>query len=158
MATLQEINDMYLGLTGTPGDPQIIGYLSDAINNGRMTIGDVRAMIAPQQAMPAGLLGPAPQQAPQINPEIANAFMQSLLYQSQLPGMSQVVNPTAVNLLNIPPTPAPYRINWPTANAAAQANSTTAAQATPEADYVYDQDTGYYTPRYKTIPTTSAKK
>lgn len=119
MATIEDINNMYIGLTGTAGDPQIIGYLSDAINNGRMTLGDVRALIAPQQAMPAGLLGPMPQQAPQqalqqapqINPEIANAFMQSLLYQSQLPGMSRLQNPTAVNPLNIPPTPAPYRVN-----------------------------------------------
>lgn len=111
MATLQEINDMYLGLTGTPGDPQILGYLSDAINNGRMTIGDVRALIAPQQAMPAGLLGPAPQQAPQINPEIANAFMQSLLYQSQLPGMSRVENPTARGQAYAPPMPNVNRVN-----------------------------------------------
>ena len=115
MATIEDINSMYLSLTGTPGDPQIIGYLSDAINNGRITLGDVRALIAPQQAMPAGLLGPAPQQAsqqaPQINPEIANAFMQSLLYQSQLPSMNRMANPTAVNPLNIPPTPAPYRVN-----------------------------------------------
>lgn len=121
MATIEDINNMYIGLTGTAGDPQIIGYLSDAINNGRMTLGDVRALIAPQQAMPAGLLGPMPQQAPQqalqqapqINPEIANAFMQSLLYQSQLPGMSRLQNPTAVNPLNIPPTPAPTRVSWP---------------------------------------------
>jgi len=111
MATIEDINSMYLGLTGTPGDPQIIGYLSDAINNGRMTLGDVQALIAPQQAMPAGLLGPAPQQAPQITPEIANAFMQSLLYQSQLPGMDRMANPTAVNPLNIPPTPAAQRVN-----------------------------------------------
>jgi hypothetical protein len=122
MATIEDINNMYLGLTGTSGNPQIIGYLSDAINNGRMTLGDVRAMIAPQQAMPAGLLGPAPQQAPQINPEIANAFMQSLLYQSQLPGMSRLQNPTAVNPLNIPPTPSPYRINWPSINSSASAS------------------------------------
>lgn len=120
MATMEDINNMYLNLTGALGDPQIIGYLSDAINNGRMTLGDVRALIAPQQAMPAGLLGPAPQQAaqtqqvlqsPQISPEIANAFLQSLLYQSQLPGMDRMANPTAVNPLNIPPTPAPYRVN-----------------------------------------------
>ena len=111
MATIEDINSMYLGLTGTPGDPQIIGYLSDAINNGRMTLGDVQALIAPQQAMPAGLLNPAPQQAPQINPEIANAFMQSLLYQSQLPVMDRMANPTAVNPLNIPPTPAAQRVN-----------------------------------------------
>jgi hypothetical protein len=111
MATLQEINDMYLGLTGAPGDPQIIGYLSDAINNGRMTLGDVQALIAPQQAMPAGLLGPAPQQAPQINPEIANAFMQSLLYQSQLPGMSRMENPTARGQAYAPPMPNVNRVN-----------------------------------------------
>lgn len=122
MATIEDINNMYIGLTGTPGDPQIIGYLSDAINNGRMTLGDVRALIAPQQAMPAGLLGPAPQQAPQINPEVANAFMQSLLYQSQLPGMSRLQNPVAVNPLNIPPTPSPYRINWPSINSSASAS------------------------------------
>jgi hypothetical protein len=113
MATLQEINDMYLGLTGTPGDPQILGYLSDAINNGRMTLGDVQALIAPQQAMPAGLLGPAPQQTPQINPEIANAFVQSLLYQSQLPGMSKVENPTARGQAYTPPMPAFTRVSWP---------------------------------------------
>lgn len=113
MATIEDINKLYIGLTGTAGNPQIIGYLSDAINNGRMTLGDVRALIAPQQAMPAGLLGPMPQQAPQINPEIANAFMQSLLYQSQLPVMSRLQNPTAVNPLNIPPTPAPTRVSWP---------------------------------------------
>jgi len=119
MATIEDINSMYLGLTGNPGDPQILGYLSDAINNGRMTMGDVQALIAPQQAMPAGLLGPMPQQAPQqaqqqapqISPEIANAFMQSLLYQSQLPGMDRMENPTAVNPLNIMPTPAARRVN-----------------------------------------------
>jgi hypothetical protein len=111
MATIEDINSMYLGLTGTPGDPQIIGYLSDAINNGRMTMGDVQALIAPQQAMPAGLLGPAPQQAPQINPEIANAFMQSLLYQSQLPGMSQMENPTARGQAYTPPMPNVNRVN-----------------------------------------------
>lgn len=113
MATIEDINNMYIGLTGTPGDPQIIGYLSDAINNGRMTLGDVRALIAPQQAMPAGLLGPAPQQAPQINPEIANAFMQSLLYQSQLPGMSRIENPIARGQAYTPPMPAPTRVSWP---------------------------------------------
>jgi hypothetical protein len=112
MATIEDINSMYLGLTGTPGDPQIIGYLSDAINNGRMTLGDVRALIAPQQAMPAGLLGPAPQQAPQINPEIANAFMQSLLYQSQLPGMNRMANPTARGQAYTPPMPTPTRVSW----------------------------------------------
>jgi hypothetical protein len=111
MATIEDINSMYLGLTGTPGDPQIIGYLSDAINNGRMTLGDVQALIAPQQAMPAGLLGPAPQQAPQINPEIANAFMQSLLYQSQLPGMSRMENPTARGQAYAPPMPNVNRVN-----------------------------------------------
>jgi hypothetical protein len=111
MATIEDINSMYLGLTGTPGDPQIIGYLSDAINNGRMTLGDVQALIAPQQAMPAGLLGPAPQQAPQINPEIANAFMQSLLYQSQLPGMSRMENPTARGQAYTPPMPNVNRVN-----------------------------------------------
>lgn len=111
MATIEDINNMYLGLTGTPGDPQIIGYLSDAINNGRMTLGDVQALIAPQQAMPAGLLGPAPQQTPQINPEIANAFMQSLLYQSQLPGMSRIENPIARGQAYTPPMPAVQRIN-----------------------------------------------
>jgi len=111
MATIEDINSMYLGLTGTPGDPQIIGYLSDAINNGRMTLGDVRALIAPQQAMPAGLLGPAPQQAPQINPEIANAFMQSLLYQSQLPGMDRMENPTARGQAYAPPMPNVNRVN-----------------------------------------------
>lgn len=111
MATIEDINSMYLGLTGTPGDPQIIGYLSDAINNGRMTLGDVQALIAPQQAMPAGLLGPAPQQAPQINPEIANAFMQSLLYQSQLPGMDRMENPTARGQAYTPPMPNVNRVN-----------------------------------------------
>ena len=111
MATIEDINSMYLGLTGTPGDPQIIGYLSDAINNGRMTLGDVQALIAPQQAMPAGLLGPAPQQAPQINPQIANAFMQSLLYQSQLPGMSRMENPTARGQAYAPPMPNVNRVN-----------------------------------------------
>jgi hypothetical protein len=111
MATIEDINSMYLGLTGTPGDPQIIGYLSDAINNGRMTLGDVQALIAPQQAMPAGLLGPAPQQAPQINPEIANAFMQSLLYQSQLPGMNRMENPTARGQAYTPPMPNVNRVN-----------------------------------------------
>jgi hypothetical protein len=111
MATIEDINSMYLGLTGTPGDPQILGYLSDAINNGRMTLGDVQALIAPQQAMPAGLLGPAPQQAPQINPEIANAFMQSLLYQSQLPGMSRMENPTARGQAYAPPMPNVNRVN-----------------------------------------------
>jgi len=126
-----------------------------------MTMGDVQALIAPQQAMPAGLLGPMPQQAPQqaqqqvpqINPEIANAFMQSLLYQSQLPGMSRMENPTAVNLLNIPPTPAPYKINWPAATAAAAASSNPAADA-----YTYDAETGYYTPRYSTLPKTGTSK
>lgn len=111
MATIEDINSMYLGLTGTPGDPQIIGYLSDAINNGRMTLGDVQALIAPQQAMPAGLLGPAPQQAPQINPEIANAFMQSLLYQSRLPGMDRMENPTARGQAYTPPMPNVNRVN-----------------------------------------------
>jgi hypothetical protein len=111
MATIEDINSMYLGLTGTPGDPQIIGYLSDAINNGRMTLGDVQALIAPQQAMPAGLLGPAPQQAPQINPEIANAFMQSLLYQSQLPGMGRMENPIARGQAYTPPMPNVNRVN-----------------------------------------------
>jgi hypothetical protein len=111
MATIEDINSMYLGLTGNPGDPQIIGYLSDAINNGRMTMGDVQALIAPQQAMPAGLLGPAPQQAPQINPEIANAFMQSLLYQSQLPGMDRMENPTARGQAYTPPMPNVNRVN-----------------------------------------------
>ena len=119
MATIEDINSMYLGLTGTPGDPQIIGYLSDAINNGRMTLGDVQALIAPQQAMPAGLLGPMPQQAPQqalqqapqINPEIANAFMQSLLYQSQLPGMNRMENPTARGQAYTPPMPNVNRVN-----------------------------------------------
>ena len=111
MATIEDINSMYLGLTGTPGDPQIIGYLSDAINNGRMTLGDVQALIAPQQAMPAGLLGPAPQQAPQINPEIANAFMQSLLYQSQMPGMNRMENPTARGQAYTPPMPNVNRVN-----------------------------------------------
>lgn len=111
MATIEDINSMYLGLTGTPGDPQIIGYLSDAINNGRMTLGDVQALIAPQQAMPAGLLGPAPQQAPQINPEIANAFMQSLLYQSQLPGMDRMENPIARGQAYTPPMPNVNRVN-----------------------------------------------
>ena len=111
MATIEDINSMYLGLTGAPGDPQIIGYLSDAINNGRMTLGDVQALIAPQQAMPAGLLGPAPQQAPQITPEIANAFMQSLLYQSQLPGMSRMENPTARGQAYTPPMPNVNRVN-----------------------------------------------
>jgi hypothetical protein len=111
MATIEDINSMYLGLTGTPGDPQIIGYLSDAINNGRMTMGDVQALIAPQQAMPAGLLGPAPQQAPQINPEIANAFMQSLLYQSQLPGMDRMENPIARGQAYTPPMPNVNRVN-----------------------------------------------
>jgi hypothetical protein len=111
MATIEDINSMYLGLTGTPGDPQIIGYLSDAINNGRMTLGDVQALIAPQQAMPAGLLGPAPQQAPQINPEIANAFMQSLLYQSQLPGMSRMETPAARGQAYAPPMPNVNRVN-----------------------------------------------
>jgi hypothetical protein len=111
MATIEDINSMYLGLTGAPGDPQIIGYLSDAINNGRMTLGDVQALIAPQQAMPAGLLGPAPQQAPQINPEIANAFMQSLLYQSQLPGMDRMENPTARGQAYTPPMPNVNRVN-----------------------------------------------
>ena len=111
MATIEDINSMYLGLTGTPGDPQIIGYLSDAINNGRMTLGDVQALIAPQQAMPAGLLGPMPQQAPQINPEIANAFMQSLLYQSQLPGMDRMENPTARGQAYTPPMPNVNRVN-----------------------------------------------
>jgi hypothetical protein len=111
MATIEDINSMYLGLTGTPGNPQIIGYLSDAINNGRMTLGDVQALIAPQQAMPAGLLGPAPQQAPQINPEIANAFMQSLLYQSQLPGMSRMENPTARGQAYTPSMPNVNRVN-----------------------------------------------
>ena len=111
MATIEDINSMYLGLTGAPGDPQIIGYLSDAINNGRMTLGDVQALIAPQQAMPAGLLGSAPQQAPQINPEIANAFMQSLLYQSQLPGMDRMENPTARGQAYTPPMPNVNRVN-----------------------------------------------
>ena len=111
MATIEDINSMYLNLTGTSGDPQIIGYLSDAINNGRMTLGDVQALIAPQQAMPAGLLGPAPQQAPQINPEIANAFMQSLLYQSQLPGMDRMENPTARGQAYTPPMPNVNRVN-----------------------------------------------
>lgn len=111
MATIEDINSMYLGLTGTPGDPQIIGYLSDAINNGRMTLGDVQALIAPQQAMPAGLLGPAPQQAPQINPQIANAFMQSLLYQSQLPGMDRMENPIARGQAYTPPMPNVNRVN-----------------------------------------------
>ena len=111
MATIEDINSMYLGLTGTPGDPQIIGYLSDAINNGRMTMGDVQALIAPQQAMPAGLLGPAPQQVPQINPEIANAFMQSLLYQSQLPIMDRMENPTARGQAYTPPMPNVNRVN-----------------------------------------------
>lgn len=155
MATIEDINNMYIGLTGTAGDPQIIGYLSDAINNGRMTLGDVRALIAPQQAMPAGLLGPAPQQAPQINPEIANAFMQSLLYQSQVPVMSRLQNPTAVNPLNIPPTPSPTRVSWPAATAAAAALT----PSTPAADaYTYDPDTGYYTPRYSTLPKTGSSK
>jgi hypothetical protein len=111
MATIEDINSMYLGLTGTPGDPQIIGYLSDAINNGRMTLGDVQALIAPQQAMPAGLLGPAPQQAQQINPEIANAFMQSLLYQSQLPVMDRMENPIARGQAYTPPMPNVNRVN-----------------------------------------------
>ena len=111
MATIEDIISMYLGLTGTPGDPQIIGYLSDAINNGRMTLGDVQALIAPQQAMPAGLLGPAPQQAPQINPEIANAFMQSLLYHSQLPVMDRMENPIARGQAYTPPMPNVNRVN-----------------------------------------------
>lgn len=115
MATLEDINNMYLNLTGTAGDPQVIGYLSDAINNGRMTMSDVQAMIAPQQAIPAGLLGPAPQQMPQISPEIANAFMQSLLYQSQLPGMSRVENPLARGLAYAPPMPNVNRVNVGTA-------------------------------------------
>lgn len=115
MATLEDINNMYLNLTGTAGDPQVIGYLSDAINNGRMTMSDVQSLIAPQQAMPAGLLGPAPQQMPQISPEIANAFMQSLLYQSQLPGMSRVENPLARGLAYAPPMPNVNRVNVGTA-------------------------------------------
>lgn len=115
MATLEDINSMYLNLTGTAGDPQVIGYLSDAINNGRMTMGDVQSLIAPQQAMPAGLLGPAPQQMPQISPEIANAFMQSLLYQSQLPGMSRVENPLARGQAYAPPMPNVNRVNVGTA-------------------------------------------
>jgi len=111
MATIEDINSMYLGLTGAPGDPQILGYLLDAINNGRMTLGDVQALIAPRQVMPAGLLGPAPQQAPQINPEIANAFMQSLLYQSQLPVMDRMENPIARGQAYTPPMPNVNRVN-----------------------------------------------
>ena len=101
MATMEEINDLYMRLIGNTANPQIQDYLNSAMV----------AEKPPQVASPpAGLLGGETSQR-MVPPEIANAFMQSLLYQTQLPAASKVANPLAMNAVNIPALPALQRIN-----------------------------------------------
>lgn len=96
--TLEDINNLYLRLTGNVADPQTLGYLSEQMNP------------APQQQVPMGLLGGEPRPAA-VPPEIANAFMQSLLYQTQLPAASRMENPLAMRAVNIPSMPELQRID-----------------------------------------------
>lgn len=96
--TLEDINNLYLRLTGSVADPQTLGYLSEQMNP------------VQQQQMPAGLLG-GEVRASAVPPEIANAFMQSLLYQTQLPAASRMENPLAMKSVNIPALPALQRID-----------------------------------------------
>ena len=60
--------------------------------------------------MPMGLLGGEPRPSA-VPPEVANAFLQSLLYQSQLPVASRMENPLAMKSVNIPALPELQRIN-----------------------------------------------